>query len=66
MTYFLEKPLEQLQETLDKLNRIHKDCHPYDYTECDYIASQVTDRDAFMQAINNAIKNIELASQYTK
>ena len=37
MIYCLEKPLKDLQDITDKLDKTHEDCHPYDYTECDYI-----------------------------
>ena len=66
MNYFLKKPIDKLQEILDKLNRTHEECHHYDYTECDYINSQVTNKEEFQKALKNAIKNLELANEYTR
>lgn len=64
--YALREPYQKLQEVLDKLNRTHPGCHPYDYTECDYIYSQVNDKEAFIDAITQAMKSIELASSFTR
>jgi hypothetical protein len=66
MNSFIKKPIEELETLLAKLNRTHEDCHCYDYTECDYIASQVEDREAFEKAVQEAIQNLKIASNFTK
>ena len=65
MFYCLKEPKHQLEEIIQKLERTHTDCHPYDYTECDYIYSQVNEKEAFVQALKEAIKHIEIANEFT-
>ena len=66
MQYFLEKPLDELKGILSKLNRTHEECNCYEYTECDYIYSQVTNKKEFVACIENAIKLLEEADKFTK
>jgi len=66
MFYCLKNSKQQIQDILDKLNNTHEDCHPYDYNECDYIYSQVDDKEKFEKSLKEAIKMIEKANSYTK
>lgn len=66
MFYCLKDPIEQLRELLEKVNKTHKDCHPYDYTECDYLDSKIEDKEKFKECIIEAIRKIEEADRFVK
>lgn len=63
MLHCLEEPIDQLKELLRKLD--NKDRRPDLYCpECDYLDSQVNDKEKFINCIEEAIKKIEEAYQH--
>jgi len=66
MLYCLEKPVEQLQDILAKLDRTHESCNDYYYTECDYIYSKMENKEEFIKCLTKAIEMIQEANDYVK